>query len=218
MKDNDPLLEDLEQPPWWKGPLKWIFALFFILLIIFMAIPYYSIRLDPEPKYIPSVSEVFSDNVETNNFPNDINQLSNLVKPDDPIIKRTADKIASLSCTQGKVCHAKAVYYFVRDNIQYVSDPINTEYLEDPKEVLFTAAADCESGSVLLSSLLEAVGIDTQLVLITSHAYLRLKLPDALNKYKIDDWIYLDWTCKNCNFGEIPWRNIRKRATYLEVG
>ncbi|MAG07973.1 hypothetical protein CMO89_00725 [Candidatus Woesearchaeota archaeon] len=221
MQDSDPLLEDLEQPPWWKGPLRWIMGLFLVLIIILMAIPYYSIKLDPEPKYTPNTDEVlFGTKLETNNSIKlaDIIHLGAFIKPGDPVIKRTADKIVSLSCSQGKICHAKALYYFVRDNIQYVSDPIGKEYIEDPKEVLMTSAADCESGSILLSSMLESIGIDTQLVLITGHAYIRIKLPDGLKRYKIDDWVYLDWTCKSCEFGEIPWKNVRKQATYLEVG
>jgi len=222
MESNQPdIAEDIEESPWYKGPLKWIFSLFLILLIILMIVPYYSIRLDPEPKHIPNIDEVlFDTKLETNNSVKlaDISHLGAFVKPNDPVIKRAADKIVSLSCTQGKICHAKAIYYFVRNNVQYVSDPVNSEYIEDPKEVLFTGAGDCESGSILLSSLLEAIGIDTQLVLITGHAYLRIKLKDALNRYKIDDWVYLDWTCKSCSFGEIPWKNVRKQATYLEVG
>ncbi|MDP7141489.1 MAG: transglutaminase-like domain-containing protein [Candidatus Woesearchaeota archaeon] len=222
MEPTEPETFEEEKPSWYKGPLKLILSLFLILLIILMAIPYYSIRLDPEPKYVPKISEVLLDqsNINLTNpiKLTNINQLGLLVNPKDPVIKRTSDKTVSLSCTEGKICQAKAIYYFVRDNIQYVSDPLGSEYLEDPKEVLYTGAADCESGSILLSSMLESIGIDTQLVLITGHAYLRAKIPDALGKYKIDDWVYLDWTCKTCEFGEIPWKNIRKQASYLEVG
>ena len=221
MEPTEPEIFEEEKPSWYKGPLKLIISLFIILLIILMAVPYYSVKLDPEPKYIPKINEVLLDELSinlNNSIKLDISQLGLLVNPKDPIIKRTSDKTVSLSCAQGKICQAKAIYYFVRDNIQYVSDPLGSEYLEDPKEVLYTGAADCESGSILLSSMLESIGIDTQLVLITGHAYLRAKIPDALSKYKIDDWVYLDWTCKTCEFGEIPWKNIRKQASYLEVG
>ena len=107
---------------------------------------------------------------------------------------------------------------FVRDNIEYVSDPVAKEYIESPVELLQTRGGDCESGTLLLAALEESIGIDSEIVLIPGHAYLRIKLPSALNKYKLDgDWVYLDWTCNNCDFGEIPYKNVGRESSYLKV-
>jgi len=64
---------------------------------------------------------------------------------------------------------------------------------------------------------MSAVGIESQLVLIPRHAYLRIKVEDASKRYERNGWIYLDWTCKNCEFGEIPLNNIGKDERYVMI-
>jgi len=204
-----------EKEPWYKGPIKYILAAFLILMVILWIIPIYAVRIDPEPKNIPALSEVLPANIQLEN--NISQEYTELVNPTDSIIKQIADSIAAKSCKSSNICQAKAIYYFTRDNINYVSDPIGEEYLEDPKEVLLTSAADCESGAILLASMMEAIGIDAQLVFIPGHAFVRIKLDKARAKYKIDDYIYLDWTCNQCTFGEIPYKNINKEKQILEV-
>ncbi|MBN1215510.1 MAG: transglutaminase domain-containing protein [Candidatus Lokiarchaeota archaeon] len=209
-----------EQESWYKGPIKWILAIFLIFILILMIVPRYAVKLDPEPKKIPKIDELkdFFSGIKTENRTTSLTEAFKFVNPSDPVIKQTSTIIASQSCEQSRVCQAKALYYFVRDNIEYVGDPINSEYIESPIEVMQTKGADCESGSLLLASLEEAIGVDSQLVIIPGHAYLRILLPEAAKIYKIDnEWVYLDWTCKSCSFGEIPWKNIQKQATYLEV-
>jgi len=213
---KDTELEFEEKKPWYKGPIKYILAAFLVLIIIAMIVPHYAVTLDPEPQNIPALAQVLPLNME---IPANTSQnYQELVKPSDPIIKQIADKIASQSCKESKICQAKAIYYFTRDNINYVSDPIGTEYLEDPREVLATAAADCESGAILLASLQEAIGIDAQLVFIPGHAFVRIQLDKARAKYKQPDgYIYLDWACNTCEFGEIPYKNIKEEKQILEV-
>ena len=204
-----------EKEPWYRGPVKYIIMLFLILLMVLWVFPSYSVKLDPEPKRIVTINEVLPASfvVENKNF----SDFRNFIEPNDPIIKQIATKIATLSCDSGIVCHAKAVYYFVRDNIEYVADPVDFEYVEDPTEVLSSAGGDCESGTLLLASLMEAIGVDAELVFIPNHAFLRIKLDDALKKYKTGEWIYLDWTCKNCDFGEIPLSDKNKEMRFLGV-
>lgn len=196
-----------EQEPWYRGPIKYIIMLFLLLLIVLWYFPKESIKLDPKPKRIPTIGEVLPQNFKLNNETITIKTKNNLysyINPTDPVIKQIANKIATLSCDGNQVCQAKAIYYFIRNNIEYVADPLGTEYFEDPKEVLYTKAADCESGTILLASLLGAIGIDYELVHIPYHVFLKIKLNKALKRHKINDWIYLDWTCKSCAFGELP--------------
>jgi len=183
-------------------------------------------RLDPRPSKVPTRTDVlnmFHDNRENKTF-DKINYTSredykNFVTPTSQVTKTIATYIVTSACNSGeKVCHAKALYEFVRDNIEYVSDPQGNEYVESNYELLFTGGGDCESGTLLLGSLLESVGVDAQMVFIPGHAFLRIKVNDAVNRYKIDgEWIYLDWTCRECEFGEIPWKNIEKEHSILEV-
>ena len=199
-----------------KNPLwRYIIAPVIILLILLMIIPFYSIKLDPEPRNIPTLEEALPLDLEIEKI--DVKTMRDLVLPTNPFIKQMATKIASQSCDEGKVCHAKAVYYFVRDSLQYVADPIAMEYIEHPLETLDNGGGDCESGALVLASMLEAVGVDAQLVFIPNHALVRIKLDEALKKYKRDDYIYLDWTCSKCDFGEVTWNTINSRTTVMEV-
>jgi len=210
-------MEGIEEPDKpWLGPFKIIVGMFLVLLIVVMIIPSYTIKLDPEPSQIPTIQEVLPQNFEIKKIDSD--DLKEFVTPTDPNIKQIATKISTLSCDGNKICQAKALYYFVRDNIEYVADPVNKEYWESGIEVMNSGGGDCESGSFLLASLEESIGVDSELVLITGHAYLRIKLPEAVKKYKLNnDWVYLDWTCKTCKFGEIPWQSMKESAKYIEV-
>jgi len=197
-----------EQEPWYKGPIRIILTIFLLLIITLWTYAYYGIKLDPNPTRIPSINDVVP-YYELNTTQSKLNRedYTQLVNPSDPIIKQTADKIASISCDGNRICQAKAIYYFIRDNYEYIADPVGQEYIEDPKEFIKIGGGDCESGSISLSALLESIGIVTEFVFIPGHAFLKIKLPEASKRYKINDWIYLDWTCKNCGFGEVPLKN-----------
>jgi len=209
-----------EKEPWYKGPIKYILGIFLLLLIVLMVLPYYTVKLDPEPKKIPAVEEVLLTDVVLSNKSFTLKTRQDFIEfldPTEPVIKQAANKIVSVGCERSRVCNAKAIYYFVRDNIQYVNDPVNFEYIEEPREVLVTKAADCESGTMLMASLMESIGIDSELVFIPGHAFLRIKLDDALKRYKQDGYVYLDWTCKICSFGEIPYQNVDAHKEFLDV-
>jgi transglutaminase-like putative cysteine protease len=206
-----------EQELWYKGPIKWILAIFLIFILILMIVPRYAVKLDPEPKLIPNLGEVLPLNITIiNNSVNNREDFLKLVKPNDPIIKQVADKISTLSCNSNKICQAKAIFYFIRDNFDYISDPNRFEYVKSARESLISGGGDCDDASVLLANLEEAIGVKTRFVFIPGHVYLEIWLPKALNKYKTeDDWISIDPTCKNCEFGEIPYQNINKNKQYL---
>src|SRR3989338_8348813 len=102
-----------KQPePWYKGPIKFILAIFLILIIVAWVIPRYAVKLDPNPKHIPSLSEVVPEDIVVENKTS--NDYLALLNPNDPVIKRTADRIVSLSgCSSSKVCQAKTIFYFI---------------------------------------------------------------------------------------------------------
>ncbi len=206
MEETKEIIEE-EQEPWYKGPIKYIIMVFLLLLIVLWYFPKESVRLDPEPKIVPTIEDVLPIDFKLSNETikiNNQNDFYKFIKPNDPVIKQIANKIATLSCDGNQVCQAKAIYYFVRDNIEYVADPLGFEYVEEPKEALATRASDCEGGAILLASLLGAIGLEHELVFIPNHVFLRVRMDDALKRYKINEWIYLDWTCKSCGFGELP--------------
>ncbi len=208
--------EEIIEEPWYKGPIKWIISLFLILIILLWFIPYYGVKLDPNPSYIPTIDEVVTSKIIVNET--HYNSISlEMINGHDPVIKEIADKIVVKACNRGgKICHAKALFYFVRNNFEYISDPTAYEYIKTAKESLVSGGGDCDDSSVLLANLLDAVGINVRFVFIPRHVYIQAYLPEALNKYKTQDgWVVLDATCKNCDFGEQPYQNQNKRKTYL---
>jgi len=204
----------VEEPePGYRGPIRIVLALFLLIIIVMWTFSYYGGKIDPEPKRIHSKEEVLPSNIVLENKTVQIithDDFRKLINPLDPVIKQTADSIAALSCDANRVCQAKAIYYFVRDNYNYILDPVDKEYIEDPKEFLKVGGGDCESGAILLSSLLEAIGVTTEFVFIPGHALIKANIPEAQKKYKINDYVYLDWTCSNCAFGELS-LNVREQ-------
>ncbi len=200
-----------EPEPWWKKPFTIIISLFLILMLIVWYFPSQAVKIDPDPTYIPNIEEVvpkIEDFQKTEIY--SAEQYPSLIDPSDPVIKQVADRIVSLSCDGSKVCHAKALYYFVIQNFQYVSDPNRYEYVKSAKESLTTLTGDCDDASVLLANLLEAVGIRTRFVFIPGHVYVQAYLPEAVRRYKSEDseYVSLDPTCSNCRFGELPFTDM----------
>jgi transglutaminase-like putative cysteine protease len=199
----EPPVEETEEQKK-KGPLRFIMAAFLIVIIAMWAIPAYGIKLDPNPKQIPTIAEVVPENLT-------YTSITTTTLPDhviiDPEIKGVADRVATRACADSpdsKICYAKAEFYFVRDNFPYVSDPTHQEYIKTARESLVNQGGDCDDASVLLATLLKSIGIDTRFVFVPEHVYVEAWLPEALKKYKSqDDYVPLDATCKDCDFGSI---------------
>lgn len=208
--------EEQKQEPFWKGPIKYIIMIFLLLLIVLWVFPSYSVKLDPEPKNIPTIEQVVPKDLKTENQSVSTTISPGLIKPNDYEIKLVADRIASISCDGNKICQAKAIFYFVRDNFDYVSDPTAVEYIKSARQSLIAQAGDCDDASVLLANLLESIGIKTRFVLIPNHVYIQANIPEALKRYKAEDnWVNLDATCNNCRFGEIPYQTANKPARFV---
>jgi transglutaminase-like putative cysteine protease len=208
--NNDMKKEEIEH----TGPARFIVVLFLVLLLVVWIFAPYIIITDPEPKYIPTIDEVLVSNLSVEQVNHTINSRQDFAiftKPDTQI-KDIAVKIASLACDSQKVCQAKAVYYFVRDNFDYVSDP-DFEYIESPKEVLITGGSDCDGMAVFLAALEKAIGVDARLVFVPGHVYVELRLDEGPGKYQI--WFPADATCSSCRFGEIPEADGEKQYIFL---
>lgn len=210
-----------EEEPWWRGPLKYMIGLFLLLIVSMMAVPYYGLKYNPSPSYVPGIEEVVPPDLsysENNYSVDDRRNFALFVDPSDSAVKRVADSIAVAACGSNEpICFSKAMFYFVRDNVQYVRDPRKYEYVKSARESLAVPGGDCDDSSVQLVNLLEAVGIRTRFVFIPRHVYVEAWLPEALKRYKSEgDWVPLDPTCRSCGFGEIPYQNLNKNRQYLE--
>lgn len=214
--------ERIEEGPVRKGnPFTIILVVILILLIIMMVVPYYGVHIDPQPNNIPTMQDVKPYGLAglaegMPGLPSGLrSNYRQMLVPDHQAIRNMAARIATSSCEESQVCYAKALFFFVRDNFQYVGDPPD-DYLESPFETMMTGGADCDGLSILLANLELAVGIPTRFAFIPNHVYVQVKLDDAPKKYKgKDGWISLDPTCNDCGFGEVPYSTLNKQKEYL---
>ncbi|MBT5021456.1 transglutaminase domain-containing protein [Candidatus Woesearchaeota archaeon] len=202
---------------------KLLMGLGLAILIILMIVPYYGIKLNPEPTTIPSLEDVLPSNINLKNYLTNENITANQkdifkqVSPNNPLIKQISSKVASKSCPSGnKICQSKAIFYFVRDNINYISDPPN-EYFEHPLEVIYTGGSDCDGMAILLASMQKSIGIDAGFVFVPGHVFTQVYIRDAPHKYTDDaGWINLDATCKQCGFGELSYSVANQKKEYFK--
>ncbi len=89
----------------------------------------------------------------------------------------------------------KALFEWVQRNVRYTKDPFRVEVLHSARRMLELRAGDCDDMSILLGSMLEAIGHPVRLVLVGpdplqprlfSHVY-----PEVYHKGR---WIPLDAT------------------------
>ena len=91
-----PEIED----PWYKGPIRYIIGIFLLLILVLWFIPVSSVRLDPSPSNVPSLSDVLPDSISVNET--NRNSISmDMVSGFDPVIKSIADAIVVPSCSAG---------------------------------------------------------------------------------------------------------------------
>lgn len=104
------------------------------------------------------------------------------------------------------LCYARAAYLFCRDKIRYVFDPSGVELVENPKHILKTRVADCDSICCLLATLCEQMGFQSRFVTIKadlsrpnefSHVYMQARIPKH-------GWVSMDATMPNKEFGWEP--------------
>lgn len=180
-----------------------------------MIVPFYGIKSNPSPKYIPSLKEVLPINGQM--AYDRLYQIEDINKIQiSTFIRNVAVKIATLSCREeSEVCYSKAFYYFVR-NLNYVSDP-ERQYVQAPEETLISGGGDCEDLTILLAHLLKAINIKTRIVLTYDHAFLQVYLPNALSFYKVnEDWVSLDPT-SNYDFGKINSKYYQEIQKYIYI-
>lgn len=99
-------------------------------------------------------------------------RLYTFVTPDDPAVTALAERIESLTRYSGIAAKAEIALAVVQENVTYVSDEEAhgvSDYWQYPAETLISGEGDCEDQALLLASLLEAMGIDTVLVIEPGH-------------------------------------------------
>lgn len=129
-------------------------------------------------------------------------------------IRELAAKIVQNCSASDFICEISTIFNFVTSQIKYMKDPKREDYFSNPLETLKLKIGDCDCKSILLATLLESIGHETQVVLIPGHAFVRVsikeedkdKLPQ--DAYYIEDgdnvWVPLESTAVGAYIG---WMN-----------
>ena len=199
-----------------KGPFYAFVAFVVAIALVILSVEGYFYLIHPEPGETPSLAsiQIFITQKPDQPFlsyqPKDIRRM--MADIQDPL-KQVANFIAAKACNKAdSVCQSKALFYFVRDRINYVADPQFRDKLENPLVTLKTGGADCEDMAVLVGALEKAIGNDARLVFIPGHAYAQVRIPD----YR-DAWYSLEATCKTCKWNEVPDENALQRKTFQQL-
>lgn len=130
-----------------------------------------------------------------------------------PKIREKATSLVQRLGQKNYLGEIEALHRFVRDSIRYVRDINGVETLHFPEQILEQEYGDCDDKSVLLASLLEAIGHPTRFVAVG------FKQPDDYSHVFVDTrcgpgWITLE-TTENVPMGwrppnivaALPWYN-----------
>jgi hypothetical protein len=120
----------------------------------------------------------------------------------DPSILRAAKDIVRGVPAFDDYSEARALYDWVRSNIRFTKDPVNKETLYPPAELLQIRSGDCDDISMLLGTLLMAVGYPARLMTVAangddfSHVYVEGQIDGQ--------WIPMDPARSDSQFGVAP--------------
>ncbi len=126
----------------------------------------------------------------------------------DPIIILKAREIVKRAKAKTNYERAKAIFNWVKENIQYVKDPVKLELLRRgnsesaARKILKSGIGDCDEHVVLSASLYRAIGLPVALITIStpqnpssfSHVYVAVKVGNI--------WMPSDTVLPNGKFGD----------------
>lgn|SRR5574343_1453504 len=139
--------------------------------------------------------------------------MGNLVKKyrRNPVIYNLARTLTANVPQKSWIGEVYSLFYFVRDEIRYVKDPVGIESVQMPTITLQIGSGDCDDKVTLLCSLLESIGHPTRFVAVMvkgsnrySHVYCQTKVGKR--------WISLE-TTENWEPGQSS-DQITKRLAY----
>jgi hypothetical protein len=145
-----------------------------------------------------------------------IQEMRNLVDEAlrDPSILRASKDIVRGVPAFDDTAEAQALYNWVRANIRFTKDPVNKETLYPPAELLQIRAGDCDDISMLLGTLLMAIGYPARLMTVAangdefSHVYVEGQINGQ--------WIPMDPARSDSQFGVAPPAYTRARWWSLQ--
>jgi len=70
-----------------------------------------------------------------------------------------------------QICRQFSLLNYIKKNYKYVSDPSDFDYFAPPQESLQLMAGDCDDYSILMASVLKAIGANVRIIWAPRHVY-----------------------------------------------
>ena len=70
-----------------------------------------------------------------------------------------------------QICRQLSLIKHIKDNYQYVNDPSGFDYFASPMESIVLMAGDCDDYSILMASIIKAIGGDVRIIWAPKHVY-----------------------------------------------
>ncbi len=105
---------------------------------------------------------------------------------DDTELRDYANSIITDCDSEDRECQVNAIYRHIVENFNCINDSGNIGSIQTPQETIQEKEGTCEDLSILLSSLLENIGIKTYLVLTEDHVY---SLAHNIDRKKLWDYV-----------------------------
>jgi len=111
------------------------------------------------------------------------------IDPKNPEVKTLAERIVRGVPNEDKQQLITRVFGWVTREIEYRSDPGQKwkggDYVKPPLQTIHSRAGDCDDSSVLLASLLEALGFNTYLIFLPRHVFVLVEMEPFIPSTKL---------------------------------
>jgi hypothetical protein len=190
----------------WVRPLMVIVALLIILIFMISIVPLYSVTVSPPPDMDEVANFELTDAEKLDFGAVNYTATSRVQGAIDQVdlfdYRGVSTRLVGAACSSSSdYCYARAIFYYVRD-MRYVSDPESRQYVQSPAETLLAGAGDCEDKALLLSAMLESIGMDSDVGVTSDHAFIRAQISDAPFWQSNDDYVWLD-PATNVDFSKL---------------
>jgi hypothetical protein len=89
-----------------------------------------------------------------------------------------------------QICRQLSLLKYVKENFRYVPDPSSFDYFASPQESIELMAGDCDDYTILIASILKAIGANVRIIWAPKHVYPELYCGDKMNFEKYVSAIY----------------------------
>lgn len=98
-----------------------------------------------------------------------------------------------------QICRQLSLIKYVKENYKYVSDPSGFDYFAPPSESIALMAGDCDDYSILMASVIKAIGGNVRIIWAPRHVYPELFCGDkaSFDKYLSAIYLFFEKEIKN---------------------